>query len=113
MSSQKIMDFSIGFGGGRKDVPRIPLGDALREYWKYLVPITTLPTAIICVVGFVQEIWSFWLMIPFFYGCGYYAMVPYRKKDAPYSFWMVACVLWVLGSIPGIMVFAMLKAIFR
>ncbi|MCX6952670.1 MAG: cupin domain-containing protein [Verrucomicrobia bacterium] len=97
------MDFSFGLGG-RSAKERIPLSEALRRYWKHLVPITLLPAVIISVVGLVQQVWAFWAIMPLFYGCGIYASLPYTKKDAPYTFWMVACGLWVLGAIPGILV---------
>jgi hypothetical protein len=88
---------------------RIPLDEGLRLYWRHLVPITVLPTVIICVMGLSQKAWTFWFILPFFYGCGYYAAIPYSKKNVTYWFWVLACVLWVLGAIPGVLVFAVLK----
>lgn len=104
------MNMPFGFGS-RRTRERIPLSCALRRYWKHLVPITLLPTIIIFFVGIVQQVWVFWAIVPLFYASGFYAGLPYTRKDAPYPFWVVACGLWMLGAIPGIFVFFVLKAL--
>jgi hypothetical protein len=91
--------------------PRIPLSDAVRRYWKHLVPVVLLPTVVFSLVGFTRQMWAFWAVVPLFYGCSFYAMRPCTKKDAPYSFWLVACGVSLLGVIPAVLVFAGLEAI--
>ena len=106
------MQFSLTFAPKHK-VARISLREALRTYWKHLVPIAMLPTIIFLVVGSIQKPWAFWMMVPFFYGCGFYAIVPCTRRDAPCLFWVIACVTWILGAVPGVLIFAAFKAFFR
>jgi hypothetical protein len=90
---------------------RIPFNESVRLFWHHLIPIALLPTVIICVVGLIQKAWAFWLIVPLFYGCGFYAGLPYLRKNATYWFWVFACCIWVLGAIPGMLFFAALKAL--
>ena len=52
---------------------RIPFNESLRLFWHHLVPIALLPTVSICVFSLIQNAWAFWLTLPLFYGCGFYA----------------------------------------
>jgi hypothetical protein len=99
---------------GRLTRERIPLGDALRIYRKHLVPDFLLPTLILCVMSVTQQPWVFFVIFaPLFYGCGFYAALPYLRKDAPHTFLIVACGLWMLGWIPAFLVALALHALFH
>ena len=67
----------------------------------------------LCVIGFSQKVWTFWLMAPLFYGCFYYAIIPLKKNRAPFSFWLLACGLWVVAIFPAAAIFFTLKSLFK
>ncbi|CAM2771769.1 hypothetical protein RAHE111665_00365 [Rariglobus hedericola] len=78
---------------------RIPLSEGLSLYWKHLVPITILPIVLFLGIGFKQAR-VFWIFIPLFYGCGYYARFPVLKRNVTYLFWIVGGVLFMgVGTI--------------
>lgn len=52
------MQLSLSFGS-RTAQARVSLNDALRLYWKYLLPITAVPTVIFSAVGLIGSIWVY------------------------------------------------------
>jgi len=84
---------------------RLPLKTALRVYWPWLSGLV-IAAALIFLVPPVSSHHTAMLVV--FFAGALPAMWPSLAKDAPYSFWMVACVLWFcLG-----LFFTVLKAAF-
>jgi hypothetical protein len=71
--------------------PRVPLRSALRTYWPFLAVLLLTSAMIFTYLG-AKEHAS--LMTAIFFVGAFVAMVPWLFFDAPYSFWVVACVLW-------------------
>lgn len=83
----------------RPNKPRLPLKRALRRYWPWLACLVASGVVIFLVPG-VR--WP--LEAPLFLVGAFVALWPVLKLDAPYSFWVVGCVLYffvpfVIGAI--------------
>jgi hypothetical protein len=89
---------------------QIPLNIALRLYWKNLVPLTFYPAALAVALKLVPERWAagvFLLTAPVFFGCSYYAIIPWLKENVTYSYNLVMGCCWLLIS-PILLVLAIL-----
>ncbi len=75
---------------------RVPLGEALRLYWWALVGIALFPSAAF-IGGDVFHIPFEFFMLPFF-AVTFLAAWPSYSGRAPYSFWLVAMVVYMLGG---------------
>jgi hypothetical protein len=71
--------------------PRLTLRAALRSYWPWLAVQLFASAVIFTFPGFREHPSS--MGVAFFVGL-FAAMIPYLFFDAPYSFWMLACLLW-------------------
>lgn len=96
-----------------QDAPRIPLFEALRLYWRYLLPITLFPTVLFGVVGLSQKAWTFWLLLPLFYWSEYCSSIPCSRYYVTRWFWTAGCVASALGVVPALAVFAGLRALVK
>jgi len=90
---------------------RIPLAEGVRLYWLHLVPITALPSFILCIVGLLPNLLTALAILPLFFWAGHYAGIPFFKKNVTYAFWILACGMWMAGWIPAVAIFAGLKAL--
>jgi len=80
---------------------RVPLSVGLRLYWKHLVPLTVYPAVLVVTLKSIPEEWAllvFFLTSPVFFGCGYYAGIPWWKKKVPYSYIVVLGGCWLFLS---------------
>jgi hypothetical protein len=78
------------------DKPRLPFGQALRKYWPFLLGLVAFHFLVIFVPAVAEQKA---VLIVLFFGVTYVAMWPYLHRDAPYSFWIFACVYWVGGAV--------------
>lgn len=72
---------------------RLPFGIAVRQYWPWLVGITLFGPAVF-ILSQLGEVPDTLLFVAFFAVSGL-AMYPCLFRDAPYTFWLLACVLYV------------------
>jgi hypothetical protein len=89
---------------------RLPLKVGLRLYWKHLVPLMCYPAALASVVRVVGDRWAFlafWLSAPVFFGCGYFAYLPWWKKKVSYNYILFVGCCWLFVS-PILLVLAVL-----
>jgi hypothetical protein len=70
---------------------RLPLRQALRSYWPWLAILLFASAVIFAFPG--SKVHPQLMGAVFFVGI-FAAMIPWLIFDAPYSFWIVACVLW-------------------
>jgi hypothetical protein len=75
---------------------RKPLREALRVYWKALIGIALFPT-IALVGGDLLHIPFDYVVLPFFAVC-LLAAWPYLSGKAPYTFWLVAMLVYLAGG---------------
>lgn len=75
---------------------RKPLREALRSDWKALIGIALFPT-VAFVGGDVLHIPFDYLVVPFFAVC-FLAAWPFLSGRAPYTFWMVAMLVYFVGG---------------
>ncbi len=94
---------------------RIPLDEGLRRFWRYLVPLALFPTALIVAFAIFpgKEDKVFLAMAPLFYASGYYAGIPYLRKNVSYLFWVFACVMWLFAFIPAVLVAVLIGLLHR
>jgi hypothetical protein len=85
---------------------RLPLRVALRSYWPWLAALLFASAVIFAFPG-AQQHPS--LMAAVFFVGAFAAMIPWLFLDAPYSFWIVACVLWFCSPF----IFAIVSVLFR
>lgn len=76
---------------------RLPLGDALKRYWPYLIGITVFPT----IATFGLDVFGlpFGPFLILFFCVFAFAAWPFFRFDAPYSFWLCACGFFFLGGL--------------
>jgi len=79
---------------------RKSLREALRQYWWCLIGLAAFPTALMLGERLFQL--SFEIFILPFFAVGLLAGWPHFSGRAPYTFWFVACLVWLLGGIVGI-----------
>ena len=74
---------------------RVPLGEALRLYWKHLVGVAISPFVMFTIHKFFYVPIEFLMPISFLalYACAQL----YRRKRVSYSFCFVASSMWVVG----------------
>jgi len=70
---------------------RLPLRTALKLYWPWLSGVVVAGILIFCVPAVSANHTA---VLGVFLAGLLPAMWPSLAKDAPYSFWVVACVLW-------------------
>ena len=75
---------------------RKPLREALRIYWKALIGIALFP-AVAFVGGDFLHIPFDYVILPFFTVC-FLAAWPYLSGRAPYTFWLVAMLVFLAGG---------------
>lgn len=88
---------------------RRPLGEALRVYWWALIGLAAFP-GVVMVAGELFHVPFEYFALPFF-AVALLASWPYFSGRAPYTFWIVACVVWLLGGIVGALVFQIFRAL--
>ena len=88
--------------------PRLSLQEALRRYWKHLIGIAILPS--VALTGFRYHV-PFPVMVILFLAAALHAGWPYLRGRAPYSFWIVACGVWMAGAVVGLALLAAINAI--
>lgn len=86
------------------DKPRLPLSQALRKYWLFLSGLVLFHFLMIFYPAPLKEPVA---MCVLFFGAVIAAGWPWLFRDAPYTFWVFACVYWVVGLI----LMALLKAV--
>jgi hypothetical protein len=80
----------------RTDKSRLPFGQAFRRYWPFLSGLVLFH---FLIVFFPVVIDPPAVMIVLFFGVAFAAMWPCLFLNAPYTFWIFACVYWVLGAL--------------
>jgi hypothetical protein len=75
---------------------RLPLRTAMRLYWPFLLGITAFQILVIFVPP-VSE--NRVVVSALFFMATLPAMYPYLFRNAPFSFWTVACLYWFFGYI--------------
>jgi hypothetical protein len=80
----------------RSKPERKPLGDALRTYWWTLIGLAAFPTMV--TIGESLHVPAEFFALPFF-AVAMLAAWPCFSGRAPYSFWIVAGGIWLLGGI--------------
>jgi hypothetical protein len=73
------------------------LSVALRRYWRNLIGLATFPAASILGIQYLHL--PPLLSIPMFIAACLHALWPVRAKRAPYTFWLVAGVVYLGGAI--------------
>jgi hypothetical protein len=81
----------------RSKLEQKSLGDSLRAYWWTLIGLAVFPTMSMIGEKLMHIPFDFFAL-PFFAVC-LLAVWPSFTKRAPYSFWIVACGVWLLGGI--------------
>ena len=76
--------------------PRMPFGQALRKYWPFLLGQVAFHFLIIFYPVVIEQQA---VLIVLFFLVTFSAMWPCLFRDAPYSFWIFACVYWVVGAV--------------
>ena len=90
----------------------LPLPDSAKRFWRHLVPVTLFPSFAVVLLSRKQDAWAVWLMFGAFFASSFYAMWPTVRGRAKYSFWMLACGLYLGGAFLGIPVALVFKALF-
>jgi hypothetical protein len=88
---------------------RKPLREALRTYWWTLLGVALFPP-IFFVGGELLHVPFEVFMLPFF-AVAFLAGWPWFSGRAPYSFWLVACGVWLLGGILAVILGGLIRAI--
>ena len=84
--------------------PKMPLRQALRKYWPFLLGISAFHVLMV----FVPAVSNNWPLVQvLFFVAVLPAMWPSLFGSAPYSFWVVATLYWFFGYIL-LVVFAVL-----
>jgi hypothetical protein len=87
---------------------RVPLGRALRLYWWALIGIALFPSA----AFFGDEVLHIafkYFILPFF-AVTFLAAWPWFSGRAPYSFWLVAMVVYMLGGFLAVLLVQVARA---
>ena len=91
---------------------RMPLGEALRAYWWTMLGLLLFPT--IAMVGMNIFHVPFGYLLLLFFAAALLAAWPYGSGRAPFSFWIVASVVYVFGgTLLSILLFETYRALFR
>ena len=80
----------------RHSGPRLSLKAALKRYWLWLLPLVLCSGIIFFVPNSAAHSY---LIAVLFFAAAASAGWPWFKYDAPYSFWMFACVLWFCSGL--------------
>jgi hypothetical protein len=72
--------------------PRIPLRSALRSYWPWLAGLV-VASALVFLLPDTAAHWN--CLIAIFLAAAFLAACPCLFLDAPYTFWVFACALWL------------------
>ena len=88
---------------------RKPLGEALRVYWWALIGLAAFPSAV-GVAGELFHVPYEYFALPFF-AVALLAGWPYFSGRAPYTFWLVACGIWLLGGIAAALASQIVRAL--
>ena len=80
----------------RHSGPRLPLNTALKKYWPWILPLILCSAVIFFVPNSAAH--PYLITVLFFAG-GISAGWPWVRYDAPYTFWIVACVLWFCSGL--------------
>jgi len=92
------------------DMPeRKPLREALRVYWWTLLGVGLFPLILIIGGEFLHIPFEAF-MLPFFVVM-FLAGWPWLSGRATYSFWLVACAVWILGGIVAVILLELIRAI--
>ena len=76
---------------------KLTLREALQRYWKYLIGVAVFPTLCSLGVDFLHIPFDIFIL-PFF-AVGILAAWPVLTRKAPYTFWLVAMGVWLVGGI--------------
>jgi hypothetical protein len=87
---------------------RGPLGRALRLYWWSLIGIALFPS-VAFIGGDVLHIAFEYFVLPFF-AVTFLAAWPWFSGRAPYSFWLVALVVYMLGGLFAVLLVQVARA---
>ena len=91
----------------------LPLSEAVSVYRKHLVPLFFMPVVFVGVLSLIPHVWVFWVFVaPLFYAGGFYAALPYFRRQAPFSFGIVACGVWMLGGIFALVIGIVIHGVF-
>jgi hypothetical protein len=80
----------------RSSKPRLEFPESLKVYWPFLGGMFVFHVLVVFVPGFAE---NRPLLFGFFFVSAFMAMWPSAFGSAPYSFWIFACVYWVLGVV--------------
>ena len=80
------------------DTPAIPFRAALRKYAFRFVALVLQPAAGAVLTAVFPSVGSY-ASGALFLGCAVAAGWPVAFKDAPISFWLVACLCWFVASL--------------
>ena len=87
----------------------MPLAEAVRIYWRSLAGVAIFGPVLLVTDRFIEI--SFWVVIlPFFIVMGL-AMWPWLSGRAPYTFWILACGIWLTGGLVGTLAIRVINAI--
>jgi MFS superfamily sulfate permease-like transporter len=92
----------------RHSGPRLPLEAALKAYWPWLLPLVLCSAVIFFVPNAAVH---FWLVSGLFLVSAVSAAWPWLRRDAPYSFWIVAAALWFCSGLVCPIIAAVVSAI--
>jgi hypothetical protein len=96
---------------------RLELSEAIRRYWTNLIGVALFPSVFFLSVGPLRSFLSvsgqavFACLIPFFFAVSLHAGWPYLRHRAPYTFWLVACAVWMAGGVLGLILLGVINAI--
>ena len=76
---------------------KLPLAQALPRYWKYLIGVVLFPIMFFCGITHTKIPTSY--CMPFFLLATLLAAWPVTTRRAAYSFWVLACVLYLAGGL--------------
>lgn len=79
--------------------PPLPLLASARRFWRHLVPVTLFPSCAVLVTTRAQGAGATLLLSAFFFASTIYAAWPMLQGRARYSFWLLACVLYIGGGL--------------
>ena len=90
----------------------LPLPQSAKRFWPHLVPVMLFPSFAVVLLSRRQESWAHWLMLGAFAATSICAMWPTLKGRAKYSFWLLACGLYLGGGVLAIPVALLFQALF-
>ncbi len=94
----------------RDTIPRVPLRQALQTYWPFLIGLPIFQFLIV----FVPTVRNSEVLFGFlFFSAILTAMWPLFYGNAPFSFWVVACVYWLFGFVLLLALVAALFVVFN